>query len=152
MTVRHCFPATIAPSSSMWRSTCTAVSGIFRISNRIGRAVIKPIAALMSVDQVQRLLAAAGSNSQIYRAGSITSEVLLDLFEKTADLREATKEAWHGFMTSALRRYTQQGKPYGSSTGPLRLGRGWDVARAARRGSLKPSHSRQLCLTALPLK
>ncbi len=50
----------------------------FRDSDRIGRAVIKPIAALMNADQVQRLLAAAGSNRQIYMAGSITSEVLLE--------------------------------------------------------------------------
>jgi hypothetical protein len=76
--------------------------GRFRDSDRIGRAVIKPIAALMSADQVQRLLAAAGSNNQIYRAGSDTSEVLLDLFEKTADLRDATKPAWQGFMTTVL--------------------------------------------------
>jgi hypothetical protein len=76
--------------------------GHFRDSDRIGRAVIKPIAALMSADQVQRLLAAAGSNNQIYRAGSDTSEVLLDLFEKTADLRDATKAAWQGFMTTVL--------------------------------------------------
>ena len=56
----------------------------------------------MNADQVQRLLAAAGSNYEIYMAGSITSEVLLDLFEKTADLREATKAAWQGFMTAVL--------------------------------------------------
>jgi len=46
----------------------------FRDSNRIGSAVIKPIAALMTGDQVQRLLAAAGSNYEIYMAGPITSE------------------------------------------------------------------------------
>jgi len=74
----------------------------FRDSDRIGSAVIKPIAALMNADQVQRLLAAAGSNRQIYMAGSITSEVLLDLLEKTADLREATKAAWQGFMAAVL--------------------------------------------------
>lgn len=74
----------------------------FRDSDRIGRAVIKPFAALMNADQVQRLLAAAGSNYEIYGAGRVTSEVLLDLFEKTADLREATNAAWQNFMTVVL--------------------------------------------------
>jgi hypothetical protein len=83
----------------------------FRDSDRIGRAVIKPITALMNAEQVQRLLAAAGTNYEIYMAASITSEVLLDLFEKTADLREATKSAWQEFMKAVLTKTSSPERP-----------------------------------------
>src|SRR5207244_1729967 len=73
----------------------------FRDAERIGQMVIVPFATILEADHIQRILHAATTNYEIHGAAK-TSDILIDLFERTADLRDATKKSWQQFVTKMM--------------------------------------------------
>lgn len=69
----------------------------FRDAVRIGQTVISPFCSLFRAEHVQRILEAARTNFEIHGVLR-TSDILIDIFKATADLLEATKGSWQGFL------------------------------------------------------
>lgn len=69
----------------------------YRESDRLGQALILPLAANFSVQDVKKLLEAVLGNSQISYASG-TPDVLLDVFRLTQPLLDETKADWEIFV------------------------------------------------------
>jgi len=78
-----------------------ATSRSYRGAELVEQAILLPLCGILHAEHVQRILLAAEENGQIHDAGG-TPAFMLEVFDRTADLRTQTREAWQRFMTRML--------------------------------------------------
>lgn len=78
-------------------------SGGWRTAEQRGRALMIPLAPLMTAVEVKSVLHAVKENSQIYQAGE-TPDVLEQVFELSKSLLSETKSDWQSFVDEMTRK------------------------------------------------
>ena len=88
----------------------------FRYAEELGRSVILPLAQYFEAKDVEAVLKAASSNSQIWNAGG-TTEILEQLFDTTLPLLSDTRSRWKEFVDSRTTRNEGDASVYYSYPG-----------------------------------
>ena len=93
-----------------------ADAGSFRHAEALGWSVILPLAQCFEAKDVEAVLEAASSNSQIWNAGG-TTEILEQLFDTTLPLLSDTRSRWKEFVDSRTTRNEGDASVYYSYPG-----------------------------------